>query len=631
VDVVVVVVVDGQSRGLTPALMGGCQSDMIASMTLEKLCDILIGAGLLTPDQKQICVENAESQKRKIIKSDPYYIAIDPRGKMRHDISPAQIVASLNFKMPDSPGKMLTEDTVMEAMASHVRVEYRKIDPLKIDQKLIAGTLSRPFARKHSVLPLEVSEGVLTVAVSSPDDTVLLDEIARATSMKIRPVLSSKTDIQKVVTEIYGFNTSVKAAEAQMTQGVDLGNLEQYVKLKKTDEIEADDRHIVNAVEYILRYAFDQRASDIHIEPKRESSLIRFRIDGILHGIYTVPKVVHTAMVSRIKTISRLDIAERRRPQDGRFKTAFADKEVEIRVSTLPVAFGEKLVLRIFDPELMIHDLTELGFFDDELKRWTGFITQPYGLILVTGPTGSGKTTTLYSTLQAIHNSEVNITTIEDPIEMVIENLNQIAIQPKIGITFASALRHVLRQDPDIIMVGEIRDTETAQYAIQAAMTGHLVFSTLHTNDTASSVTRLFDLGIEPFQVASTLLGALAQRLVRKVCPECREETTLSQDDMTLLGLRFAPDESRKLKVYSGRGCALCRNTGLYGRTGIFEVLEINDKIRKIITQKEPAREIEKAAAADGMLTLRDLAVKKLARGVTSLQEVIRVTSQEEL
>jgi general secretion pathway protein E len=599
-------------------------------MNLESLCDILIGSGLLTPEQKQISVENAETQKRKIIKSDPYYIAIDPRGRMRHEISPAQIIASLNFKMADSPGKTLTEDVIMERLAAHVRLGYRKIDPLKLDPKLISGTLSRPFARKHSVIPLEISDGVLHVAVSDPDDKVLFDELERVTGMRIAPVLSSKTDIQKVITELYGFSTSVKAAEAQMTQGVDLGNLEQYVKLKKNDEIEADDRHIVNAVEYILRYAFDQRASDIHVEPKRESSLIRFRIDGVLHNIYTVPKVVHTAMVSRIKTISRLDIAERRRPQDGRFKTAFADKDVEIRVSTIPVAFGEKIVMRIFDPELMVHELSELGFFDDDLKKWSSFITQPYGLILVTGPTGSGKTTTLYSTLQAIYNTEINIVTIEDPIEMVLENLNQVAIQPKIGITFASALKHVLRQDPDIVMVGEIRDNETAHYAIQAAMTGHLVFSTLHTNDTASSVTRLFDLGIEPFQVASTLLGVLAQRLVRKVCPECREETVLSEDEMALLGLRLAPDEKRRLRVFRGKGCTLCRGTGLYGRTGIFEVLEMNEKVRKLVIQKSSSNEIEKAAVADGMLSLRDLAVKKLARGVTSFTEVLRVTSQEE-
>ncbi len=599
-------------------------------MNLESLCDILIGSGLMTSEQKQISIDNAETQKRKIIKSDPYYIAIDPRGRMRHEISPAQIIASLNFKLPGSPGKSLSEDVIMERLAVHVRLDYRKIDPLKLDPKLISGTLSRPFARKHSVIPLEVSDGVLRVAVSDPDDKVLFDELQKVTGMRISPILSSKTDIQKVITEVYGFSTSVKAAEAQMTQGVDLGNLEQYVKLKKTDEIEADDRHIVNAVEYILRYSFDQRASDVHIEPKRDSSLVRFRIDGVLHNIYTVPKVVHTAMVSRIKTISRLDIAERRRPQDGRFKTAFADKEVEIRVSTIPTAFGEKVVLRIFDPELMVHELSELGFFDEDLKKWSRFITQPYGLILVTGPTGSGKTTTLYSTLQAIYNTEINIVTIEDPIEMVLENLNQVAIQPKIGITFASALRHVLRQDPDIVMVGEIRDNETAQYAIQAAMTGHLVFSTLHTNDTASSVTRLFDLDIEPFQVASTLLGVLAQRLVRKVCPECREETVLSEDEMTLLGLRLAPDEKRKLKVFRGKGCTLCRGTGLYGRTGIFEVLEVNEKLRKLIIQKSSSKEIEKAAVADGMLSLRDLAVKKLGRGVTSFAEVLRVTSQED-
>jgi general secretion pathway protein E len=600
-------------------------------MNLDKLCDMLIGAGLMAPEQKQVALENMEAQKRKVAQSDPYYKSSDPRGKLKYEITPAQILASMNFAIPGQAGKVLTEDLIMERLAAGTGYSYLKIDPLKLDAKLISSTVSRPFARRHSVIPIDIRDGVLTVALSNPDDSVLLDQLARVSGMKIKPVLASKTDIQKVITEVYGFSTSVKAAEAQMTQGIDLGNLEQYVRLKKVDEIEADDKHVVNAVEYILRYAFDQRASDIHVEPKRNTSLVRFRIDGVLHNTYNIPKVVHPAMVSRIKTMSRLDIAERRRPQDGRVKTEFAGKEVEIRVSTVPVAFGEKIVMRIFDPEMMVHEPGELGFFDEEMQKWSRFITQPYGLILVTGPTGSGKTTTLYSTLQVLSSSELNICTIEDPIEMVIDDLNQIAIQPKIGVTFASALKHVLRQDPDIVMVGEIRDPETAQYAIQAAMTGHLVFSTLHTNDTASSVVRLLDLGIEPFQVASTLIGVVAQRLVRKVCPDCREETTLTPDELEILDLKFQPEAGKKLKVNQGKGCPRCRSTGLLGRTGIFEVLEITDKIRKLILERPSSKDIEKAAVADGMLTLRDLAVKKLARGITSFSEVVRVTSQEEL
>ncbi|MFH1437571.1 MAG: ATPase, T2SS/T4P/T4SS family [Pseudomonadota bacterium] len=600
-------------------------------MHLGKVCDILIKAGFMTDEQKQTAMKKEEIQKRRIIQADPFYNAPGQRGKLRYEIGPTQIIASLKFTTANQPERILTEDLIMEKVAAHYGFQYHKIDPIKIDQSLIASTLSRPFARRHSVLPLIVSNGILTVAISNPDDKVLLDQLARISGMKVNPVLSSITDIQKIITEVYGFSTSVQAAEAQMSMGIDLGNLEQYVKLKKVDEIEADDRHIVNAVEYILRYAFDQRASDVHIEPKRNYSLVRFRIDGVMHNIYNMPKVVHTAMISRIKTMSRLDIAERRRPQDGRIKTELGQKEVEIRISTVPVAFGEKVVMRIFDPEMMAVDLDGLGFFEEDLKKWDRFISNPYGLILVTGPTGSGKTTTLYSTLQAINTSEVNICTIEDPIEMIIEDMNQMAIQPKIGITFSSALRNILRQDPDIIMVGEIRDRETASYGMQAAMTGHLVFSTLHTNDTASSVVRLFDLGIEPFQVASTLLGVLAQRLMRKVCPDCRKETTLTPDQIEMLKLGYHPDELKSLKVYQGTGCSLCRSTGLYGRTGIFEVLEVSDTVRKLVIQKAPARELEKAGVADGMFTLRDLAIKKLARGGTSYSEVIRVTSQEEL
>jgi general secretion pathway protein E len=342
-----------------------------------------------------------------------------------------------------------------------------------------------------------------------------------------------------------------------------------------------------------------------------------------------MPRAVHAAVVSRIKTLARLDIAERRLPQDGRIKTRREEREVEVRVSTLPTAFGEKLVLRIFDPGLMVHDLTDLGFPDEELDRWERFIANPYGLIPVTGPTGSGKTTPLYSSLQALVSSEVNICTIEDPIEMVMESFNQLAVHSKIGLTFPVALRHILRQDPDIIMVGEVRDAETAELAVQAALTGHLVFTTLHTNDTATTVTRLVDLGIDPFQVASTLIGVLAQRLVRKVCPECREEVHLTPDQMALLDVQTIPDETRRLKVWQGKGCVQCRGTGLFGRTGIFEILETSDAIRRLVLDGAPSTEIERAAAADGMTTLRESAVRKLAQGVTSFGEVIRMTAQE--
>jgi general secretion pathway protein E len=434
-----------------------------------------------------------------------------------------------------------------------------------------------------------------------------------------------------LITDFYGFRGAVDAAEQQATGGVDIGNLERYVKLKRVEEIEASDSHVVAAVEYLLHYALDQRASDVHIEPRREHSAVRMRIDGVLHNVHTLPKAVHPAIVSRIKTLARLDIAEKRRPQDGRIKTARGDREVEMRVSTVAVAFGEKLVLRIFDPGALLRDLPDLGMFDGQLAVTEKFLSRPHGLILVTGPTGSGKTTTLYAALRAIATPEVNVVTIEDPIEIVVDAFNQVAVQPKIGVGFAEALRHVLRQDPDVVMVGEVRDGETAEIALQAALTGHMVLATLHTNDAASAITRLLELGADPFVLASTLAGVVAQRLVRSVCATCRVETFLTPDQMTLLGLDVhalrAQGQEPELMVAFGEGCVQCRSTGLFGRTGVFEVLEVDDKIRKLVVAKASSGEIVKQARRDGLLTLREAAIKKLAKGATSFDEVLRVTT----
>ena len=394
--------------------------------------------------------------------------------------------------------------------------------------------------------------------------------------------------------------------------------------MKSESEIESSDQHIVNAVEYMLQHAYDTRASDIHIEPKREDCLIRFRIDGVLHDVQKIPKLVHRAVVSRIKTMSRLDIAERRRPQDGRAKTQRNNREIELRVSTLPVAFGEKLVLRVFDPDTFLMELPALGFYPDEMELFNAFIARPHGIILVTGPTGSGKTTTLYSALRQIAASEINVTTIEDPIEIVCEEFNQIAVQPKVGISFATALRHVLRQDPDVIMVGEIRDVETAQYAIQAALTGHLVFSTLHTNDAASSISRLIDLGVEPFLISSTLVGAMAQRLVRRTCEKCAGERHLTPEEIQTL--RLSVPSGKSVSVIEGTGCGDCRGTGYLGRTAIFEVLPIDDVIKHLIQEQADAARITREAVQIGMRTLRQSALQKLAEGKTSFEEVVRVT-----
>lgn len=596
-------------------------------VTVEELARILAQAGLLSEKQTAEIAVRAETQKARLAlsRSGP-----EKSREAARRLSPAEIIASMGIVPESDPdAAALDEDRIVRALADHAGVPYVKIDPLKLDAQLITSTLSLPFARRTSVLPLSRSDDELTVAVVDPFDVALFDELTRLTGAKLRICLTARSDIQKYITEVYGFKRSVARAAREMTGGIDLGNLEQLVRLGNVDELEANDRHVVSAVEYVLHYAFDQRASDIHIEPKRDHSRIRMRIDGVLHDVYRIPKAVHPAIVTRLKMLARLDLAERRRPQDGRFKTDKSGDEVEMRLSTLPVAFGEKVVIRIFDPSVIIQDIAGLGFDLESQQRFLNFIERPNGLVLVTGPTGSGKTTTLYSTLRYLASPQVNITTIEDPIEMVVESFNQIAVQPKIGLDFAQALRHVLRQDPDIVMVGEIRDPETATQALQAALTGHLVFSTLHTSDSATSVTRLLELGLNPYLVSSTLVGVVAQRLVRTVCESCRTEEVLSPEQIAMLDIELPPGADRDLVVASGAGCVRCRGTGLYGRTGVFELLSVSDTIRGLINDRSDSTEILRAARADGTVSLRESAVRKLAEKVTSFDEVIRVTVDE--
>ncbi len=586
--------------------------------TLAWLLDVLVDYGLLSEDQaREVQVRREQLQAR---------VRRAQRGadtsRVHYEVSPAEIVAA--YRAPIDEG-ILTEDLIMETVAMAVGMPYRKIDPLKLDPRLVTSTLSRPFAQRHVVLPLERRDGRLVVAVDNPFNIELIEQLRVTTGLEIDAVIASKRDILRYIREIYGFRTSVQQAAQDLGSVVDIGNFEQLTRLRSADELEATDEHVVNAVDYILHYAFDQGASDVHIEPKRDHSLVRMRIDGVLHSVYTMPKVVHAAVVNRIKSLSRLDVAEKRRPQDGRIKTVFGDREVELRISTMPVAFGEKIVVRIFDPHILLQDLESLGFFERELELFRSFIERPHGIVLVTGPTGSGKTTTLYSALRTLASPELNVVTIEDPIEMVVEEFNQVAVQPRVGITFSSALRTVLRQDPDVIMVGEIRDRDTADNAVQAALTGHLVLSTLHTNDAASAMTRLRDLGVEPFLIASTVTGVVAQRLVRKVCVRCRRPATLSPDQCRALGI---PPDSKPPTVYQGVGCVYCRHTGLRGRTGIFEVLPVNSRIRSLVMNDADASEIAEAARTDGMMTLREAAVRKLALGVTTFEEVVRVTAE---
>ena len=550
------------------------------------------------------------------------------RVRTSNNVTIIDVIASLDLERADNPNKALDEEVLYQALAKEWGMPFKRIDPLQLDLDLVTDTIPRSFAMKHLVLPIAIEDGCMAVATPNPFNVEAMEDISRVSHMKVRPVVSTKGDIIRLMREFFGFKRSIAAAEHQFAgPGVDLGNLEQYVSLKAADELPSDDQHIVNAVNHLLTYAFDQRASDVHIEPKRDESLVRMRIDGVLHTVYNLPKNVHSAILSRIKNLSRLDMAEKRRPQDGRIKTDKGGSEAEIRVSTVPVAFGEKVVMRIMDPEVLFQDHERMGFAPTDLIRYYQFINMPHGIVLVCGPTGSGKTTTLYSTLRYLSTPEINITTIEDPIEMVHENFNQIAVQPVLGITFGSILRNILRQDPDIIMVGEMRDLETAQNAIQAALTGHLVLSTLHTNDAPSAITRLLDLGIPSFLIQSTVIGVVSQRLVRKICIHCKESFQVESEKLNGRGLDLGRDG--QIELYRGKGCFKCRGTGYLGRTGIFEVMPFTEPIKKITTSETNIEDLRSQAKKEGMVTLRENAIKKLLNGETTYQEVLRVTWEQ--
>lgn len=586
-----------------------------------ELLDILSGEGLLSEEQIRVIKSKEALQRSKILKSKTQgvrHMVVD-----QSFVSLVDVIESLKISSPRD-GSPITADVVMATVAKHLHLPFLKIDPLKLNYEIVTRIMSRPYAIKHQVVPIALSDNTLTVAAADPFDREAADWIERVMGYKVDIVLTTKADILKIITEFYGFKSAITSANKEIGTASDLGNLEQFIKLKSIGELEATDQYIVNAVEFLLHYAYSSRASDIHIEPKRDVTLIRFRIDGILHNIHKIPKTVHAPIVSRIKMLARMDITEKRKPQDGRIKTEHEGKEVELRISSIPVAFGEKIVMRIFDPAILMQDIDNLGFFPKEMKLVKSFIANTNGIILVTGPTGSGKTTTLYSLLKVLSTSEVNISTIEDPIEMVYEGFNQTAVHPQIDLTFANCLRMLLRQDPDIIMVGEIRDLETADNAIQAALTGHLVLSTLHTNDAPSSIARLIDLGVQPFLINATLLGVIAQRLVRKVCPCCKEEYNLTKDECYILKIDY--EKVKNYRVSLGRGCEECRGTGYFGRTGVFEIMEMTGKIRSEVDAKAIPSIIKKVAQGQGMNTLRENAIKQLIHGITTVDEVIRVT-----
>jgi len=547
----------------------------------------------------------------------------------RIDSHPLVAVANKNFRSLLSPHKLLNIEVLTEWLAAHVELEYFHIDPLKIDFSAVTDIMSNDYATRFGILPVHVTKEEVVIATAEPYlrdwEKVLLHTLRK----KIRRVVATPVDITRYLVEFYNLARSVKTA-SQKNRNAPSGqaSFEQLVDMGKSNrQFDANDQHIVHIVDWLWQYAFEQRASDIHIEPRRDMGIVRFRIDGVLHQVYQIPMSVMTAMTSRIKILGRMDVVEKRRPQDGRIKTRTVEgQEVELRLSTMPTAFGEKLVMRIFDPEVLVRDFSELGFSTEDRTRWEQMTKQPNGIILVTGPTGSGKTTTLYSTLKHLATSEVNVCTIEDPIEMIEPAFNQMQVQHGINLEFVDGLRSLMRQDPDIIMVGEIRDLETADMAIQASLTGHLVLSTLHTNDAPSAITRLLDLGVAPYMINATLLGVMGQRLVRTLCRHCKQPEPLQDYESELWDNLVSPwKANRPAQLQHQTGCLECRMTGYSGRIGLYEILLMSPELRKLVTPTADVARIREVACNQGMKPLRISGAAKLAAGITTLDEIIKV------
>ena len=552
------------------------------------------------------------------------------RSAVNNQQHPLEFIASQQLDDLRHPGKKLELESLTVWLAALANQPYLRIDPLKIDVAAVTPLMSYAFAQRHKILAVAVDKDAVTIASAQPFVHKWESDLMHVLKRPIKRVVANPGDIQRFTVEFFRLAKSVSGANSIDQKLGNFGNFEQLLKLGASDqEPDANDSHIVNIVDWLFQYAFQQRASDIHIEPRREQGSVRFRIDGVLHTVYQFPPQVTMAIVSRLKSLGRMNIAEKRKPQDGRVKTKTPDGgEVELRLSTLPTAFGEKMVMRIFDPEVLLKSFDQLGFSPDDLRRWEFMTTQPNGIILVTGPTGSGKTTTLYTTLKKLATSEVNLCTIEDPIEMVEPAFNQMQVQANIDLTFASGVRALMRQDPDIIMVGEIRDLETAEMAIQAALTGHLVLSTLHTNDAPSAITRLLELGVPHYLLKATLLGVMAQRLVRTLCPHCKVPVEILDEDWQALTKPWSsPTPSGAQQAV---GCLECRDTGYRGRAGVYEIMQLNDNIKTLITEGTDLVALRRQAFKEGMRSLRLSGAQKVAAGLTTIEEVLRVTPQSE-
>ena len=558
-----------------------------------------------------------------ILPADAERIARSRTQRFEH---PLELIAEQKLKSLKAPHRMLLLEPLVEWLAGKLDIPYRHIDPLKVELGAVTATMSNAYAERYRILPVAVDRLTLTVATGEPFVRSWADELARILKLEIRLVFANPVDIRRYIGEFFNLARSMKKAqENSRGEFAFARNFEQLVELGRHGHLDANDQHVVHIVDWLWQYAFDQRASDIHVEPRRDVGLVRFRIDGVLHQVYAIPTSVLNAVTSRIKLLARMEIVEKRRPQDGRIKTVAPDgEEIELRISTMPTAFGEKIVMRIFSPEVLVRDFQDLGFTADDRSRWEGMTGEPHGIILVTGPTGSGKTTTLYSTLKGLATPEVNVCSIEDPIEMIEPAFNQMQVHPAIGVDFASGVRTLLRQDPDIIMVGEIRDRDTGDMAVQAALTGHLVLSTLHTNDAPTAVTRLLDLGVPAYLLNSTLLGVMAQRLVRTLCPHCKQPTE-APDDETWATMTSPWRAEKPAQVMAAAGCVDCRMTGYLGRIGLYEIMLMTPALRRLMTHDADDRVIREQAYRDGMKPLRVSGAMKVASGLTTVDEVIKV------
>jgi len=543
----------------------------------------------------------------------------------RSNLHPLVVVGEQQWKNLAAENKPLTVESLTVWLADRAGLDYYHVDPLKLDFGSVAQIVSKAYAERLKIMPVKVQGNVATIATAEPFQTEWVPDLERVLGMKIKLVVTNPLEINRYLPEIYNLANSINlASNAKAGQIVGVQNFEQLVELGNSKNLDANEQHIVNIVDWLFKYAFEQRASDIHLEPRRNIGLIRFRIDGILHQVYQLPSTIMNAITSRIKLLGRMDMVEKRRPQDGRIKTLSAEgQEIELRLSTMPTAFGEKLVMRIFTPENLVKDFIQLGFSKAQDALWKEWTANPNGIILVTGPTGSGKTTTLYSTLKQLATEEVNVCTVEDPIEMVEPAFNQMQVQQNIDLTFSDGIRTLLRQDPDIIMVGEIRDGETAEMATQAALTGHLVLSTLHTNDAPSSITRLLDLDVPFYLINSTVIGIMAQRLVRTLCPHCKEAADIDQATWDAL---VSPWKIAKPnQIQKAVGCLECRMTGYRGRSGIYEMLTISPAIKKLIAQNADLAAIRATAHREGMVPLMINGAEKVAAGISTIEELLKV------